>query len=610
MNFVNLHCHSHLSLLDGLSKPDQIVQRCTKIGQTACALTDHGSISGIPAFMKACKKGGIKPIAGIEAYVTELSSKVKEKDNIVSHQVILAKNLNGWYKLIELVSKSNDSDRFYYKPRIDLDLLKECVSNDLVSFSGHLGSTLALRSGNMSDMENYALLMQNLFGKGNFYLEVQLVDSKNSPEMIRQANIIRELSSRTGIPCIATGDAHYAKPEDALDQRVLLCSSLNLTMTDVTKQLRNGTCPLAGFFKTDAFHIPTYDYMVSCGNTEDEIRRTVEIADMCEEYDITGPPKLPNFNCPENLDSSAYLEKLCEEGWKKKNKEWDEQVYRDRLNHELQVIREANLAGYFLIVQDYVNWGKQQGWLIGPGRGSAAGSLISYLVGITNIDPIKYGLIFERFYNAGRNTADRVSLPDIDVDFPIHKRKYVLEYLRNKYGHDRVCQMATYGRMMGRGAIKEVLRVNNVCDFETMNIITKNVPQEAEINDQLEESGEKSIIRWTLINEPDSLSDWCSIDEDGNMTGEYARYFAQAIRLEGTYKSQGKHAAGIVIASEPLDKVCPMIHDKNSSEKIAGLGMEELESMGHVKLDILGVALLDKLIGVNNLLLKGKINET
>jgi DNA polymerase-3 subunit alpha len=207
------------------------------------------------------------------------------------------------------------------------------------------------------------------------------------------------------------------------------------------------------------------------------------------------------------------------------------------------------------------------------------------------------------------HTPGHYSLPDIDVDFPITKRKFVIDYLREKYGKDRVCQMATFGRLQGRGAIKEVLRVNNVCDFETMNLITKDIPQEAEINDQMEESSETSILRWTLQNEPKILADWCKADENGVLTGEYAEFFAQAIRLEGTYKSQGKHAAGVLIAAEPLDKICPMINDKNSDEKIAGMGMSDLESMGHTKLDILGLLALDRLYSVNNLLQTGKVER-
>lgn len=585
--------------MDGLSRPDQIAKRCSELGMSACALTDHGSISGATDFVTQCKKQNIKSILGCEFYVTEDDSTLKDRDNIVTHQVILAKNLKGWYKLIELISKSNDKDRFYYKPRIDLEIMKEICNDDLISFSGHLGSTIHLRSGSMDDMENYVRLMQDIFGKENFFLEVQLIDSENNKEMKILGEKVRELGKKINVPCVATGDAHYVKQEDAVDHRVLLCSSLQTTLRDVRKQLEDGTAMFSGFFKGKNFHLPSYDDVVKCGNTEEEISNTELIANMCDDYDITGPPKLPKFSCPNDLTEDEYLRILCREGWKNKNKNWDKQQYGDRVKKELEVIKEASLAGYFLIVQDYVKWAKNEGWLIGPGRGSAAGSLIAYLLDITNVDPIKYGLIFERFYNKGRNTADRVSLPDIDIDFPVTKRKLVIDYLKNKYGNDRVCQVATFGRMQGRAALKEVLRVNNACDYETMNEITRNIPQEAEISDQLEVAGESSIIQWTIDHDFKRISEYY---------GDYETYFKQAIRLEGTYKSQGKHAAGVVLSAEPLDKVCPMINDKNSSEKMAGMSMEALASMGHVKFDILGVAALDKLMAVNNLLQFGKVN--
>lgn len=608
MTFVNLHCHSHFSLLDGLSKADQIVDRCVELGYTACALTDHGSISGAVQFIKECNEKNIKGIVGAEFYVTENDATIKEKSNIVSHQIILAKNYQGWLKLIQLVSRSNDIDVFYYKPHIDINMMSEiCAGNDLISFSGHPGSTLDLRINNMSDAENYIGLMKNIFGNENFFIEIQRIDPQNFPQFAQLSNKMRELAHNTNTKTIATADSHYARREDAIDQRVLLCSSLQLTFRDIKNR---SDIPLEGFFRSDGFHIPSVEELIGWGNTEEEIHNTQIITGMCESYKVTGPPRLPNFDCPGGMSNNDYLRHLCREGWKKKKcPEWDVQEYVDRVQYELGVIEEANLAGYFLIVQDYVNWAKNQGWLIGCGRGSAAGSLISFLLNITTIDPIKYNLLFSRFYNKGRNTKDHISLPDIDVDFPIHKRKFVIEYLRNKYGKDRVCQMATFGRLQGRGALKEVLRVNNVCDFETMNLITKHIPDEAKINDQMEEMDEDSILRWVLQNDPKIVSDWCKMDEQGNLSGEYAQYFAQAIRLEGTYKSQGKHAAGIVIAADPLDKICPMIRDKNSDEKIAGMDMRDLENMGHAKLDCLGVAGLDKLMGVNNLLKFGKVEN-
>jgi len=605
MTFIPLHVHSHFSLLDGLSKADQIAARCASLGQSACALTDHGSISGAADFMKACKKHKIKPIIGCEFYVTENAANLKDKDNLVSHQLILAKNLQGWKQLIQLVSKSNDKENFYYKPRIDMEMMRDICDDNMISFSGHLGSTLHLRSGGVDDSVDYINKMRDIFGQDNFFIEVQSIDSKNSLEAKQLTYRMRELAHHAQAPCIATSDAHYARQEDSVDHQVLLCSALKTTLKEVKG---DPNAPLKCFFESQQFHIPSIEDAKDTGSTDEEIANTQLIADMCESYDITGPPQLPRFTCPDGKNEDEYLRELCLKGWYNREAGWSKDVYAGRVRKELGVIKEANLAGYFLIVQDYVNWGKDQGWLIGPGRGSGAGSLVSYLLGITCVDPIKNGLIFERFYNAGRNTGGRVSLPDIDVDFPIKKRKGVITYLKDKYGSDRVCQMATFGRLMGRGALKEVLRVNSACDYESMNMISKQLPQEQDISDQLESAEETSIIRWTLQHEPKQMAEWCKMDEEGNLSGELARYFEQAIRLEGTYKSQGKHAAGIVLSAEPLDQVCPMINDKNSDEKIAGMSMNDLEAMGHVKFDILGVCLLDKLIGVNNLLQFGKIN--
>jgi DNA polymerase-3 subunit alpha len=234
---------------------------------------------------------------------------------------------------------------------------------------------------------------------------------------------------------------------------------------------------------------------------------------------------------------------------------------------------------------------------------SAAGCLISYLIGITKIDPIEFDLLFARFYNAGRNTADHISLPDIDIDVPGTKRDEIIAYLKDKYGHSRVSQMLTFGRLQGKSAIKEVLRINEACSFGEMNAISNCIPDEAKISDQLAEMDDedRSIIRWALINNSEELRDFCRLSEDGKLEGEYAEYFEQAIQIEGTFKTQGKHAAGVVISAEPLQKVCPMVKQKGSSEKIAGLEMTDLEALGHVKFDILGLSLLDKLMLIKEL---------
>lgn len=602
MKWTPLHTHSHFSLLDGLSKPKQIAQRCAELGYTACALTDHGSLSGAAAFVKACKGVGIKPILGCELYITDKSASIKNnKTNKVRHQLICAKNLTGWKQLVQLVSRSNDEDVFYYKPRIDLEIIQEiCTGNNLISFSGHPGSTLDIEDD--KEIIQKIHLMQDIFGKENFFVEIQLIDVENNPDSIHLGNRLRYVAKATNTKTIATGDSHYTYREDAKDHHVLLCSSLKTTI----KQAKTGHAGLEAFFKTDNFCIPSVENLSY--NTNNEIENTFIIEEMCENYDITSPPKLPTFPWTRGMSEKEYLQYLCREGWQKRKKPHWGQEYVDRLQKELGVFSEAKLEGYFLIVQDYVNYAKTNGWLVGSGRGSAAGCLVSYLLGITNIDPIPYDLVFERFYNAGRNTKDRVSYPDIDVDFPKFKRGAIIEYLKEKYGQNRVCQMATFGRLMGRGALKEVFRVHGIVDFNTSNDITKNLPQEAEISDKLEESGETSIIRWTLNHDPKLVEDYCHIGDDGNLVGQYASEFAQAIRLEGTFKTQGKHAAGVIISAEDLNTVCPMIKDKNSSDKIAGMDGNAMESMGHIKFDILGVGLLDKLMGVNNLLKYGRIN--
>jgi DNA polymerase-3 subunit alpha len=287
-----------------------------------------------------------------------------------------------------------------------------------------------------------------------------------------------------------------------------------------------------------------------------------------------------------------------------------EENYTNRIKYELEVLQGAGLSSYFLIVGDIVSKVRESGWLPGPGRGSAAGCLVSYLIGITSIDPMRYDLIFERFYNAGRNTADRISMPDIDVDVPINKREQIIDYIKGKYGQNKVSQMITYNTMKGRGALKEVLRVYDNISFEEMNSITKNIPDEAKIADELQEmkedTGEASIIRWSLENNVDKLKEWCYISDDGSLAGPLAKRFEQAIRLEGTKSNQSKHAAGVVISSENLASVCPMIYDPKNKQTIAGMEMQDLESLGIIKFDILGVAMLDKVMTISDILKNGE----
>ena len=618
--YIPLHVHSHYSLMDGLSKPAQIATRCAKIGVQSCAITDHGSISGTVQFYQALKKQKIKPILGCELYISKDSSSLKTKENSkLSHFLVLAKNYAGWKTLINIVSESNSESNFYHKPRLDFKTLSKLLDGNIIGFCGHLGSSLANLIQESTDSieksgTEFVSQMKDIFGPDNFFLEAQLMDREYSKEQIEMTEHIRRLGQITNTKVICTPDAHYCEKEDAIDQRILLCNNLKTTLIDINKKILNDeSVAMDCFFKSDNFHILSPEEIASL-HTDEEIENTNYVNSLCEEYDILHKPLLPEFECPANFNPDEYLRELCRKGWREKidkqiAKE-DHQQYVDRIKFELEILQGAGLSSYFLIVQDIVNLVRSEGWLPGPGRGSAAGCLVSYLIGITSINPIKYDLIFERFYNAGRNTSDHISMPDIDVDVPINKREQIISYIKNKYGHDKVSQMITFNTMKGRGALKEVLRVYGNISFDEMNRITKYIPDEAKIADELQEmkedTGEASIIRWALENNVDKLKEWCYISEDNTLAGPLAKRFEQAIRLEGTKSNQSKHAAGVVISSENLKLVCPMIYDSKNKQSIAGMEMQDLESLGVIKFDILGIAMLDKIMTITDILKNGE----
>ena len=611
------------SLLDGLSKPSQIADRCKEIGVKTCALTDHGNIAGAVKFYGEMKKAGIKPILGCELYICKDHPSIKTKENKeLSHFIVLAKNYQGWKQLIKIVSESNKAEYFYHKPRLSLETLAEFIDGNLIGLVGHLGSTLSDEIVNSYSTlkpdwkqlgSNLISKLHKIFGKDNIFLEAQLMDKDNLPIQVELTNAVRELGKITQTKVVCTPDAHYCRKEDAADQRVLLCNNLKTTFPEISRKISNNEeVPLGCFFLSDNYHILSYEEIKNL-HTKEEIDNTNLVSDMIEDYDILSKPNLPVYNCPKNMNPDEYLRELCRIGWKEKiaTKIPQEQhsKYVERIKHELEVLQGAGLSSYFLIVQDIVNFVRKNGWLPGPGRGSAAGCLVSYLIGITSIDPLQYNLIFERFYSAGRNTKDRVSLPDIDVDVPILKREDVIYYIKNKYGKENVSQMITFNTMKGRGALKDVLRVYGNITFEEMNKITKNIPDEAKISDELqemkEETGEASIIRWALENNTEKLKEWCYIDDNNELQGPLAKRFEQAIRLEGTKTNQSKHAAGIAMSSIKLHEICPMIYDNKNSQLIAGMEMQDLEAIGVIKFDILGIALLDKVMGISELLKEG-----
>jgi DNA polymerase-3 subunit alpha len=622
-NYIPLHVHTHYSLLDGLSKPKDIVKRCLSIGAGSCAITDHGSISGAVQFYSELKNNNIKPILGCELYISKKTCTDKDKDNAkLEHLVVLAKNLKGWKNLIKIVSASNQPEHFYHKPRLDLETLADLLDGNIIAITGHLGSTLANRiisNDNITEdwkqnALNHISHLKSVFGPENVFLEAQLIDKDVNPIQIELTDCIRRVGHESNTRVIATPDAHYANQSDAVDQRILLCNNMRTTLSEVNHKLQNNIeVGLSCFFNSDKYYIPSSEEMYSL-HTDEEIENTIYVDSLCEDYDILSHPILPPFKYPDRYKSdSDYLRDLCRDGWRKHNlnslDKASQDQYVQRLKYEFDVLHGANLSSYFLIVQDIVSYIRKSNWLPGPGRGSAAGCLVSYLLNITSIDPMKYDLMFDRFYNAGRNTKDRVSMPDIDIDVPIDKRENIIEYIKQTYGTDRVSQMVTFNTMKGRGALKDVLRAYGNISFDDMNKITKNIPDEAKISDELQEMkkeyGEASIIKWTLENNPKELKEWCSIDDNGNLTGPLSKRFEQAIRLEGTKTNQSKHAAGVVIAPEPLTNICPMVYDTKNKNLIAGMEMQDLENIGVIKFDILGVAVLDKIMNISNMLKTG-----
>ena len=627
MKYVPLHVHSEYSLLDGLSKTSQIASRIKEIGSTACALTDHGTVSGAVDFVKTMKDNGLKPILGCEFYFCFGESTDKNPDNRkLLHQVILAKNLEGWKEILRLIALSNHPDRFYHKPRISMqDVGFNISGQNLITFSGHLGSILQYKMMDETEERLHhdwlkrgcecAIMLQKLYGKGNFFIEIQMIDSQRNPLSKMIANCLRQVSKVTGIPCVATPDAHYARREDAIDQRILLCTSLKKTLGQIQMDIKQGNnVGMQCFFESDNFHIPSFEEMQGW-HTQEEIENTNKIADMCDNYSILSSPNPPQFPCPNSMTDEDYLRKLCRDGWKKKmshisieNDPEQFQIYGERVNHELEVFTSCGLSSYFLIVRDIIKFCHKNGYITGPGRGSAAGCMVSYLIDITQIDPIPAHLLFERFYNAGRNSPGKISWPDIDIDVPKEARHKIIEYVRDKYGEDNVAQIVTYTTLKGRSALKRVMHAVGGISFDEQNAMTKHILDEAKIADELqemkEELGTSSIIRWCIENNPNRFKDWVQIDENGELVGDKAEIFKQAIRLGGTKIIQSKHAAGIVVSPYKISETCPMVRstDENDKGYIAGFEGPSCEEVGLLKIDVLGITMLDKVMSVADIL--------
>ena len=603
-----LRNHSHYSLLSSISRSKQIVECCKNAGYTSAGITDIATISGCVNFIQQCGRAGIKPIIGSEIILD---------DN--SRITLICRNNDAWNQMLKIISVANSPENYQETPRIKLDeLIKIINPDDFVCIDGYVGSTLfaammsnidcifdnldsdstrdCLTEDYLSIGLNHISQMRSIFK--NYYLETNKTDHESYPVAKIMYDVIVELDPKAEIT-IPDTSSYYPERKDAVDHRVLICTKLKTTMKKLDQKIiEKKDLESIRFIRSSNYYIKSSDFIVEeYGLAMYHNLKTLE--NSIDDIDILSKPKLPAFETPDGSSEDDYLKQLCRDGWRKlimdKIPKEKHEAYKDRVLKELEVIQKANLAGYFLIVQDYVNHFRNMGCLVGPARGSGGGSLVCYLTGITLIDPIEYNLLFERFYNEGRNTADHVSLPDIDVDFPPDYRDQVIQYLKDRYDESKVCQMLTFGKLAGRSILKEVLRVNEFCGFEQMNEITEKIPNEAAISDLLEEMDNPSVIRWALENDKNALIDYCWLDDDGNLQGEYAKIFEQAMRMEGIFKTQGKHAAGVVIASDDLQKVCPMVKSSRSSEQIAGMEMGDLEAIGCVKFDILGVNLLKKI---------------
>lgn len=632
--FSVLHCHSHYSLLDGISKPDQIAQRISDLGYSSCALTDHGSISGCPEFHKSMTEKGLKPILGVESYLCkgDASDRSPANGRPYSHLCVLSRDLSGWKSLVQAVSRSASKEYSYYHPRLNLEDFRDFANGNLIAFSGHCNSDLAnclfyspkeaysclsydvikakhIKPDCKNELKRLVEQYISIFGKGNFYLEKNNLMGFEAMPAMKAVNIALDYISDTmGVPKIACPDSHFLTREDAYLQRTVLCSKLRTTHNQVQKRILNEEdVELGGFFKSDCLHIPTIEDMLE-NHTREEIEMAYKLGEEIESYSINSEPKFPVFDCPNRMSDQQYLRALCEQGFNdliRGNVEGQEQVYIDRMERELNVINKAGIASYFLILSDIIRFARSKNWHVGCGRGSASGCLSAYLSRIVDVDAVKYGLLFERFINEARLIPGKPALPDIDIDLSTTAKKPVFNYLKEKYGEDKVARISTFNTMMGKSVLQEVLAAHEVPHQERTQI-TAPIVDKSKISEELQAMGENaSVLRYMLEEQPKELEKWVRLKDDGTLVGQYANYMKIALRLEGTIKNVSTHAAGIVVASEPISNFCPVIRNKDDELQTA-VSMSSVEQLGGVKLDVLTIALLDKGMTVRNLCLTGE----
>lgn len=555
MAFVHLHVHTEYSLLDGACRIEKLVSKAKELGQTALAITDHGVMYGAVAFYKVCQAEGIKPIIGCEVYVAPRNMSDKEHgiDNNYSHLILLCRNEQGYKNLCYLVSMAF-TEGFYIKPRIDWAILHQ-HSEGLICLSGCLAGEIPQKiiHGDYEAAKAKALELRDLFGEDNFYLEIQ---DHNIPEERQAAQGLIQIHKETGIPLALTNDAHYIEKADAYYQDVLMCIQMGKTVDDPNRMR----------FESQELYLKSEEEMRKLfPDWQEAADNTVSIAERCN-YDFEfGHYHLPRFKLPEGEgDSYEYLKKLCEQGFAERYP--DKPEVHKQLDYELSMINKMGFVDYFLIVSDFIGYAKRSGIPVGPGRGSAAGSVVSYCLHITEVDPIKYSLFFERFLN-----PERVSMPDIDVDFCVNRRGEVIDYVNRVYGHDHVAQIVTFGTMAARGAIRDVGRALSVSYAET-DAVAKQVP-----------SG-PSALNITL-DEAISLSKPLKEMYQSDPTLKHLIDVAKA--LEGMPRHASTHAAGVVITEKPVYEYVPL--STNDGNPVCQYQMTTLEELGLLKMDFLGL---------------------
>ena len=550
--FAHLHVHSEYSLLDGACRIEGLVNRVAALGQTACALTDHGVMYGVIDFYRACKAKGIHPVIGCEVYLAPHSRFDRSYLNGEwhSHLILLCENMTGYRNLIHMVSLGF-AEGFYMKPRIDMELLRQ-HSEGLICLSACLAGVIprALAEGDMDGAYELCEQFLEIFDRDHFYLEVQ----DHGIEVQKKVNDgLYKLAEELNIGLVATNDAHYLTKQDARIQDVLMCIQMGKTVDDPTRMK----------FETQEFYIKDADEMAALFPEHPEaLENTVKIAERCQVEFEFGKYHLPEFDVPEGYTALQYLQKLCNEGFAARYPD-DDGTVRKRLQYEIDMITKMGFVDYFLIVSDFIGYAKRQGIPVGPGRGSAAGSVVSYCLGITDLDPIHYSLYFERFLN-----PERVSMPDIDVDFCYVRRPEVIEYVTNKYGKDHVAQIVTFGTMAARNAIRDVGRALSI-PYNEVDVVAKQVPNELHI----------TLDKALAINP--------ELKKMYDEKPQVRELIDTARALEGMPRHASTHAAGVVITKDPVDTYVPLA--RNDEQMVTQFTMTTLEELGLLKMDFLGL---------------------